>query len=53
MISGCYPSVKHYLGVAEEELTQEEIGAVQSIAMAVAAGKVKAELGDIRDRMKK
>jgi len=44
--------MEHYLGVAEEELTSEEISAVQSIAMAVAAGKVNAELADVRKRMK-
>ena len=34
----------HYFGVAKEEgLTAEEIGAVQSIVMAVSAGRVRAQ----------
>ena len=34
----------HYFGVAREEgLTDEEIGAVQSIVMAVSAGRVRAQ----------
>jgi len=34
----------HYLGVAREEgLSDEEIGAVQSVVMAVSAGRVGAQ----------
>jgi hypothetical protein len=34
----------HYLGVAREEgITDEEIGAVQAIVMAVSAGRVEAQ----------
>ena len=37
----------HYLGVAKEEgLTDEEIGAVQSVVMAVSAGRVGAQFTD-------
>ena len=33
----------HYLGVAREEgITDEEIGAVQSIVMAISSGRVRA-----------
>jgi hypothetical protein len=35
--------MEHYLGVAREtNITQEEIGAIQGIVMAVSAGKVNA-----------
>jgi hypothetical protein len=41
--------MEHYFGVAKEEgLTREEIGAVQSIAMAVSAGRVRAQFRDAR-----
>ena len=44
----------HYLGVAREEgLTDEEIGAVQSIVMAVSAGRVRAQFRDVRIKRKK
>jgi len=36
--------MRHYLGVAREEgITDEEIGAVQSIVMAVSAGRIEAQ----------
>jgi hypothetical protein len=45
--------MEHYLGVAKEEgLTDEEIGAVQSIVMAVSAGRVNAQLREVRSRSK-
>ncbi len=41
----------HYLGVAKKEgLTDEEISTVQSIVMAVAAGKVNAQIREVRLR---
>jgi hypothetical protein len=43
----------HYLGVAKDVgLTSEQIGAVQSIVMAVSAGKVSAQVREVRGRMK-
>lgn len=46
--------MEHYLGVAEEEgLTKEQIGAVQSIVMAVSAGRVRAQFREVRIRRKK
>lgn len=46
--------MEYYLGVAKEEgLTDEEIGAVQSIVMAVSAGRVRAQLGEVRIRDRK
>ncbi len=36
--------MEHYFGVAKEEgLSDDEIGAVQSIVMAVSAGRVRAQ----------
>ncbi len=41
----------HYLGVAKKEgLTDDEIGTVESIVMAVAAGKVSAQVRDVRSK---
>jgi hypothetical protein len=41
----------HYLGVAKKEgLTDEEISTVQSIVMAVAAGKVNAQVREVHSR---
>jgi len=46
--------MEHYFGVAKEQgLTDDEIGAVQSIAMAVSAGRVGAQFREVRDRSKK
>jgi len=37
--------VEHYLGVARDEnISEQEIGAVQAIVMAVAAGKINASM---------
>lgn len=45
--------MEHYLGVAEEqEITHDEIGAVQAIVMAVSAGRVEAQLREVRARKK-
>lgn len=41
----------HYLGVAKEEgITEDEIGAAQAIVMAVAAGRIKAQLQEVQAR---
>jgi hypothetical protein len=42
-----------YLGVAKAEgiLTEEEIGAIQSIVMAVSAGKIAAQLSEVQSKM--
>ncbi len=43
--------MEHYLGVAKEQgITDEEIGAVQSIVMAVSAGRVNAQVREVRAR---
>jgi hypothetical protein len=43
--------MRHYLGVARENgITDDEIGAVQSIVMAVSAGRVEAQFREARER---
>jgi hypothetical protein len=45
--------MESYLGVAREEgITDEEIAAIQSIVMAVSAGKISAQLNEVRSRRK-
>jgi len=44
----------HYLGVAREQgITDDEIGAVQAIVMAVHAGRVRAQFRQVREGTKK
>jgi hypothetical protein len=46
--------MEHYLGVAKEEgITEDELGAVQSIVMAVSGGRVSAQFGEVQARAKK
>jgi hypothetical protein len=46
--------MKSYFGVAKDEgLTDDEIGAVQSIVMAVSAGRVRAQFHEARVQAKK
>ncbi len=46
--------MEHYLGVARENgITQEEIGAVQAITMAVAAGRINAQTKEVQLKMRK
>jgi hypothetical protein len=43
--------MENYLGAAKKQgITEEEIGAIQSIVMAVSAGKIGAQLGEVRSR---
>ena len=43
--------MEHYLGVAKDDgLSDDEIGAAQSIAMAVSAGRVRAQFREVRKR---
>jgi hypothetical protein len=45
--------MEHYLGVAREQgITEDEIGAVQSIVMAVSAGRVNAQFREVRTKSK-
>lgn len=46
--------MEHYFGVAKEQgISKAEIGAVQSIVMAVAAGRVNAQFREARARAEK
>ncbi|NOH10199.1 MAG: hypothetical protein HND51_00980 [Chloroflexi bacterium] len=46
--------MEEYFGVAKEEgITNEEIGAAQSIAMAVSAGRVRAQFREARVKARK
>ena len=46
---GCYPWMKHYLGVARKlQIPEDQIGTVEAIVMAVAAGRVNAQFRDAR-----
>jgi hypothetical protein len=43
--------MEHYLGVAKEKgITENEIGAAQSIVMAVSAGRINAQFKDVRKK---
>jgi len=45
--------MEHYFGVAKEQgITSEEVGAVESIVMAVSAGRVSAQFREARARAK-
>jgi len=51
MALGCSPCTEYYLGQVEKEaITDEEIGAVQAVVMAVAAGRVNAQLREVEKR---
>ena len=44
--------MEYYLGVAKKEgLTEDEIGAVQAIVMAVSGGRVNAQLREVSARI--
>ncbi len=46
--------MQHYFGVAKEQgVTEDEIGAVQSIVMAVSAGRVREQFRQARIAAKK
>ena len=45
--------MEHYLGVAKKEgISEEEIGAAQSIVMAVAGGRVNAQFREVETKAK-
>jgi len=45
--------MEHYLGVAKASgVTEDEIGAAQSIVMAVSAGRIRAQFREARGRVK-
>jgi hypothetical protein len=44
--------MEHFFGVAKEiGLTESEIGVVQSIAMGVSAGRIRAQFRQVRENM--
>jgi hypothetical protein len=46
--------MEHYFGDAEKEgISENELNAIQSIVMAVAAGKIRAQAGEARERKSK
>jgi hypothetical protein len=45
--------MEHYLGVAKGKgITDSEIGAAQSIVMAVSAGRINAQFREVRSKLK-
>jgi len=51
MALGCSPCMDYYLGLAAKEgVSEEEIGAVQAVVMAVAAGRVNAQLREVEKK---
>lgn len=49
---GCYPWMEYFFGVAKEiGLTDNEVGAVQSIAMGVSAGRIRAQFKQVRENI--
>jgi hypothetical protein len=46
--------MEHYLGVAKEEgVSDAQLGAVEAIVMAVSAGRVRAQFGEVQTRVEK
>lgn len=46
--------MEHYFGVAKEQgISNDEIGAVQSIVMAVSGGRVRAQFREVREKVQK
>ena len=49
---GCYPWMEHFFGVAKENgLSDDEIGAVQSIVMGVSSGRIIAQFRQVRENI--
>jgi alkylhydroperoxidase/carboxymuconolactone decarboxylase family protein YurZ len=48
MATGCYPCMRYYLDQVDRVgLTDDEISAVESIVMAVSAGKVREQFNEV------
>ena len=44
--------MEHLFGVAKENgITEEEIGAVQSVVMGISAGRIRAQFKAVREQM--
>jgi alkylhydroperoxidase/carboxymuconolactone decarboxylase family protein YurZ len=53
MALGCIPCMEYYLKQARKEgISSEEIGAVQAVVMAVASGRINAQLGEAERRLR-
>lgn len=51
MAVGCYRCMKHYLSqVDKESISDDEINAVESIVMAVSAGRVREQFSEVLTR---
>ena len=51
-VAGCYPWMEHFFGVAKEiDISDDEIGIVQSIVMAVSAGSMKVQFRQVRENI--
>lgn len=52
MAMGCYHWLEHFLGVAREKgITDEELGIVEAIVMAVSGGRVRTQCQDVQEKM--
>lgn len=48
MAVGCYPCIKVYLGQVDKEgVSDDEISAVESIVMAVSAGRIREQFSEV------
>ena len=48
MAVGCYPCMKHYLNQVDKNgVSDDEINAVESIVMAVSAGRVREQFSEV------
>ena len=49
---GCLPWIEHFFGVAKDSgFSDNEIGTLQSIVMAVSAGRVRAQFREVREKI--
>ena len=52
MAVGCYHWLEHFLGVAREKgISDEELGVVEAIVMAVSGGRVRAQFQAVQGKM--
>jgi len=48
MAVGCYPCMKYYMGQVDKEgVSDDEISAVESIVMAVSAGRIREQFSEV------
>lgn len=48
MAVGCYPCIKFYMGQVDKEgVSDDEISAVESIVMAVSAGRIREQFNEV------